>query len=276
MSLPILVGVALRDDDTAPVALGRELAGFMAAPLSLAHVPPGEPPSRIPVLAYDTDRRERALARVQELADPIGAIAHVVTASSPVAGLHEAAATLDAAVLVVGSSHRGALGRIMPGGVGERLLHEATCAVALAPRGYEGAPIRSVGAAFDDTQEGRDALSAATVMAALGELPLAVFNAIEPREAAETAAREQRIRALLPDAMDAAVQVSAGDPVDVLERASRTVDLLVCGSRGRGPLRTVALGGVSGRLAHRAGCPLIVLPRTPSAIAAGGSGQLAG
>ena len=120
MSLPILVGVALRDDDTAPVALGRELAGFMTAPLSLAHVPPGEPPSRIPVLAYDTDRRERALARVQELADPIGAIAHVVTASSPVAGLHEAAATLDAAVLVVGSSHRGALGRIMPGGVGER------------------------------------------------------------------------------------------------------------------------------------------------------------
>lgn len=276
MTVPIVVGVALRDDDAAPLALGGALAAFMAAPLALAHVPPAEPPSRVPVLAYDTERRERALARVQELADPIGATAHVVTASSPVDGLHEAAATLDAAVLVVGSSHRGPLGRVMPGGVGERLLHDATCAVALAPRGYAGGPIRSVGAAFVDTEEGRDALTAAATMAALGELPLAVFNAIEPGEAAGIAERQQRVHALLPEGMHATVHVTGGDPVDVLEQASRTVDLLVCGSRGRGPLRTIVLGGVSGRLAHRAASPLIVLPRTPSAIAAGGTGQVTG
>jgi nucleotide-binding universal stress UspA family protein len=39
------------------------------------------------------------------------------------------------------------------------------------------------------------------------------------------------------------------------------VDLLICGSRGYGPRRTVLLGGVFGRLAHSAACPLIVLPR---------------
>ena len=85
------------------------------------------------------------------------------------------------------------------------------------------------------------------------------------------AERQQRVHALLPEGMHATVHVTGGDPVDVLEQASRTVDLLVCGSRGRGPLRTIVLGGVSGRLAHRAASPLIVLPRTPSAIAAGGT-----
>ncbi len=122
-------------------------------------------------------------------------------------------------------------------------------------------------------------------MAALGDVPLTVFNAIEPGpsgfviastagigpgfEGAPSAreARVERIRALLPDGMAAEIHVTGGDPVRVLEQASRSVDLLVCGSRGRGPLRTVVLGGVSGRLAHRAACPLVVLPRTTSAVA---------
>ena len=41
-----------------------------------------------------------------------------------------------ALAIVVGPSHRGPLGRILPGSVGERLLHGAPCPVAVAPRGY--------------------------------------------------------------------------------------------------------------------------------------------
>jgi nucleotide-binding universal stress UspA family protein len=51
------------------------------------------------------------------------------------------------------------------------------------------------------------------------------------------------------------------DPADVLIRVSENLDLLVCGSRGYGPLRAVLLGGVSRRLAADARCPVIVLPR---------------
>ena len=51
------------------------------------------------------------------------------------------------------------------------------------------------------------------------------------------------------------------DPADVLIRVSEHLDLLVCGSRGYGPLRAVLLGGVSRRLAAEAQCPVIVLPR---------------
>ena len=62
---------------------------------------------------------------------------------------------------------------------------------------------------------------------------------------------------------DVAVEADAfvEDPADVLVRVSEHLDLLVCGSRGYGPLRAVLLGGVSRRLTAEAQCPVIVLPR---------------
>ena len=67
------------------------------------------------------------------------------------------------------------------------------------------------------------------------------------------------------DALDGDVPVEADtfveDPADVLIRVSEHLDLLVCGSRGYGPLRAVLLGGVSRRLTAEAQCPVIVLPR---------------
>jgi nucleotide-binding universal stress UspA family protein len=51
------------------------------------------------------------------------------------------------------------------------------------------------------------------------------------------------------------------DPADVLLAVSAHVDLLVCGSRGYGPLRSVLLGGVSRQLVDDAQCPVLVLPR---------------
>jgi nucleotide-binding universal stress UspA family protein len=51
------------------------------------------------------------------------------------------------------------------------------------------------------------------------------------------------------------------DPAELLIRVSEHLDLLVCGSRGYGPMRAVLLGGVSRRVAAEARCPVIVLPR---------------
>ena len=81
--------------------------------------------------------------------------------------------------------------------------------------------------------------------------------------ASSGAGREGAARAT--DALDGDVPVEADafveDPADVLIRVSEHLDLLVCGSRGYGPLRAVLLGGVSRRLAAEAQCPVIVLPR---------------
>jgi nucleotide-binding universal stress UspA family protein len=73
---------------------------------------------------------------------------------------------------------------------------------------------------------------------------------------------EGRLREWLPSELDAETTVVEGDPVERLAELSARVDLLICGSRGYGPLRTVLLGGVSGGLAHTAACPLLVIPRS--------------
>jgi nucleotide-binding universal stress UspA family protein len=45
-----------------------------------------------------------------------------------------------------------------------------------------------------------------------------------------------------------------------LSEHTQSLDLLVLGSRGYGPLRSVLLGGVSGHLIRTASCPVVVCP----------------
>jgi nucleotide-binding universal stress UspA family protein len=57
------------------------------------------------------------------------------------------------------------------------------------------------------------------------------------------------------------IEVLLGDPAEVLLDLSQHLELLVCGSRGYGPLRAVLLGSVSRRVTAEARCPVIVLRR---------------
>ena len=69
----------------------------------------------------------------------------------------------------------------------------------------------------------------------------------------------------LPERRKADEELLEGDVVDALAALDdREVDLLVCGSRGYGPVRRVLLGGVLRRLIRRAACPLVVVPRGSS------------
>ena len=57
-----------------------------------------------------------------------------------------------------------------------------------------------------------------------------------------------------------------GATVDVLAALGPDdIDVLVCGSRGYGPVRRVLLGGVSSRLIRRARLPVTVVPRASTA-----------
>jgi nucleotide-binding universal stress UspA family protein len=118
-------------------------------------------------------------------------------------------------------------------------------------------------------------------MAVLGGTMLSVYTVLEPpppdpgvampgwipapddeaerRKRAQTAADEAR--AIVPSDVLELAEVLEGDVAHALAAASAGLDLLVCGSRGHGPLLSAVLGGVSGRLAHSCACPLIVLPR---------------
>ena len=89
-----------------------------------------------------------------------------VYASEPAArGLHEVADHAGAELIVVGSTHRHGLGRVMPGTTGERLLHGSACPLAIAPAGWRGDAIETIGAGFDGSPESLAALAAAATLA---------------------------------------------------------------------------------------------------------------
>jgi nucleotide-binding universal stress UspA family protein len=66
----------------------------------------------------------------------------------------------------------------------------------------------------------------------------------------------------IPAAASAEHVVLEGEPERELPIATRDVDLLVMGSRGRGPLRRALLGSVSSAVLRHVDRPVLVIPRT--------------
>jgi nucleotide-binding universal stress UspA family protein len=180
-----------------------------------------------------------------------------------------------AAGLVVLGGH-GRAGRAH-GAVAEQVLHDAGCPVVIVPEGWSSDPhpIRVVGVAFDGRPESRRALRVAADIAddaSASMRVVAVAHPVRPAHPdASTAApveREPLGEALhdavaeLPGRLRALPVLDHGDPVAELAQESAVgLDLLVCGSRGLGPVRGVLFGSVTRALARVAGCPLLIIPR---------------
>lgn len=80
--------------------------------------------------------------------------------------LHEVAEAQDAGLLAVGSTNRGAIGRVLPRSTAERLMHGAPCPIAIVPEEWEaGDGLNTIGVAYVDTDEGREALRGAHALA---------------------------------------------------------------------------------------------------------------
>jgi nucleotide-binding universal stress UspA family protein len=199
-----------------------------------------------------------------------------VAAGSVPAALDRIAEAEGADLIVVGSTHRGKLGQVLPGSVGQRLLYGAPCAVAVAPNGYrehEPPSVTRLGVGYDGRAEARAALGLAADLARqLGaELrlitiapsgqdfvpsgPVAKAMREELSSELETAARG------LADDLKIEPVLRYGHPAQELASQGAEPDLLVVGSRSYGPLRRVLLGSVAGELIELAPCPVIVLPR---------------
>jgi len=211
---------------------------------------------------------------------PVEVEAIALRGDSPARALHELAAGGGADLIVVGSTHRAGIGRVVPGGVAERLLSGAPCPVAVAPRGYDGDELRVLAVGFDGSPEAGVALGVAD---AIGHAAAATLRVIAVRAPATTTAAAQ-VEAIaasrdvpdLEDTLHATVGdldselralpvAERGNPAVVLvARAEEGVDLLVMGSRGYGPLRAVLLGSVSARVMRESPCPVLVTPRTLS------------
>lgn len=166
-------------------------------------------------------------------------------------------------LIAIGSTHRGAIGRVFPGSLGAQLLHGSPCPVAVIPRGFRkrAAEVHGViGIAYDGGRESVLALAEAERLTWSLEGRLRVIT-VAARGEGSWAETLDRGLAQVSSAIGAEARLLEGDPAAALVSACDELDLLVMGSRGRGPLARTILGSVSVHLCCRAPCPVVIVPR---------------
>jgi nucleotide-binding universal stress UspA family protein len=286
----ILVGVDKSGRSLDAIAFARQVAVASGASVLVASTfPYDDHPGRVANLDYRQALENAAWQTVHRASAELEALGEdrvrnaVVARHSPAHGLHDLAEKEHADLVVVGSSHVGVAGRVIPGSTGERLLHGAPCPVAIVPDGYRTSAheLRRVGVAYDGSPEARAALRAGTQVARATGAELRVIRVVDTLSRTVPALmggasfvllsedNEMELRAELDDAMsrlpgDASAEAvfPTGDPAHELAVQTGTLDLLITGSRGYGPLRSVMVGGVTGRVLHDAVCPVVVVPRS--------------
>jgi nucleotide-binding universal stress UspA family protein len=183
----------------------------------------------------------------------------------------------DVDLIVVGSPHRGAIGRTLIGSVAESLLHGAPCAVVVAPRDYASGrhdPFLRITVAYDGAPESKAALRRAEALATQTNATLEIVTVVAPPVAMPGMVGYVPVDPPEPDrilneaihSVDSGLAVTGrrldGPPARTLAEACEDgVDLLVAGSRRYGPVTRVLLGSVSTQLIHLAPCPVLVVPR---------------
>src|SRR5579875_3398836 len=232
------------------VALAAELAGD-GAEIALANVYVFSPvPAHGSSGIFTAGERVTALATLEEarrdLDRPVEL--HAVASPSVGRGLHELAEDLGADLIVVGSSHRGLMGRVLLGDEMRSALNGAPCAVAIAPSGYRDRPrlLTEIGVGYDGSPESQNALAVARRLAERHGAQLSAFEAltlgpagyVTPRHPGETTieAEVEQARDRLAQLGGLTAHAAYGDPAEELALYGAGLDLLVVGSRGYGPL----------------------------------------
>jgi nucleotide-binding universal stress UspA family protein len=282
MRKPIVVGSDPRNDAWPPLDFGAAVARATGAPLIVGCVEAGSPVlpitvgSSLPYAIVHKDLIGDCSAAVEQIdaemrAAGVPVDTRTLRSTSAARALHELAEDENAALLVAGATKRSGADRAIAGSTSESLLHGAPCPVAVVPPEFR-APDRfsTIGVAYVATDEGRLALRNAYALARRAGAALRLITVVKGDDDggalrggdAEAAERElSAAGAQLGDDVSVEVDVLSGDPAEALVDASKRVDILVCGSRGYGPLRAVILGSVSRRLAGGAHCPVVVVPR---------------
>ncbi len=207
--------------------------------------------------------------------------------------LQQAAISEQADLIVLGSSHRGALGRVLAGSVTQKTLHEAPCPVAVAPVGFHRHPTEArlarIAVGHDPVEPTPDALSAGVGLceetsaelllvtvaedAAVPDPTRATMPYTEITQARLRTAEQSIADALtgVPETVSATGDVRDGDPAEQLLEVSRDADLLLLGSHGRGIVDRLIMGSVCDRVVRAAACAVLVVPPVEIADARAGA-----
>jgi nucleotide-binding universal stress UspA family protein len=235
-------------------------------------------------VAYEREEADRLLEEAAGLVAPeVRATYLRVDAGSAAHGLSDVVEPRDGegvSLLVLGSRRTRGLRRTFPGSTADRLLHGTAAPVAVVPWGYadtEQRPLAQVAVAYVDTPEARVAFAHAVLIAQHLSARLTVLSVVPDTRVvpglAEPRLFSEELRRGYQDSLDAVVATApadlevtgrllAGPVVDALSDLTYAdCDLLVCGSRGYGPVRRVLLGGVSSRVVRHSRVPVVVTPR---------------
>ena len=279
----LVVGVDGRDGGRDAMRLAHQLAD-RSARITLVHVygdtegPPGSGSALV------EDQRTGGLdllARERQRNWP-DAETICVYDPSPGKALHQIARRQDADLLVVGSCHHGAVGRVLLGDDTRAAFNGTPCALAIAPRCYsahEGG-LRLIGVGYIDTPESERALTVARQLARTSGASVEVVWVISREdvrhEAPLPADWPQEDAVLVGQAQQRLDQITgisgyavSGGPREELARLAHRADLLIVGSRGYGPVGSVFHGSVSSYLERHAASALLILPHElPAAVGA--------
>ncbi|HEX7058651.1 MAG TPA: universal stress protein [Solirubrobacterales bacterium] len=279
----VLVGFDGSEGGHDALALTRELAGLDEAEALVVSVLPYQPfPVGFVPLADEAEKKAEPLfEEARRVLDGIRVETRAYGGGSPAWVLSELAEKGEGDLIVVGSPHRGAIGRVLIGSTGTSLLHGAACPVAIASRGYADSDerrLRTVAAAYDGSSEAKIALHRAEAIALKANATLRVLTVVRPPQATgvpgfagysyapEVPPDPDKVLHTGMESLSQGLHVEGrrlhGPPAKTLAEACEDdVDLIVTGSRGYGPATRVLLGSVAAELARTAPCPVLVTPR---------------
>jgi nucleotide-binding universal stress UspA family protein len=239
--------------------------------------------------AIDRQAAQECVAKATGLLQRAISVTTVVLAgASTAATLKLVAARRHADLLVLGSSHRGTLGRVLVGSVSQESLHGASCPVAIAPVGLHRKPagvhLARIAVGYDLLSPPLEALNEAVALAsqtgaaleliAIADIASAraggasaalSYPAIAKARLEAAEASISRALGALPLAIKASGVVRDGRVSEELLKATHSVDLMVLGWRGHGPLRTLLLGSVCDVIVRAAACPVLIVPLSSEA-----------
>lgn len=285
--MTILAATDLSEASRSALRYGHAFARALGQPLSVVSVAElWERDTRRLVESFEDDRvtaRPEAIETVQAFVDDTlgsdaGANVEVLVDHPPAAAIIEAAARLDAQLIVVGTSGHSRIGELFFGSTTSAVARESTLPVLAVPPQAEPDRLDTILAPVDLSPCSARSLGLAHQLAQAFAARLIVLHASpvttpavsppmvyipeatdEVRRAAEKRVHEMVVREGLEDRADVRVEVSPPHAAILHTVEDEHADLIVMGTHARSGVEKFFLGSTAERVLRDRTCPVIVL-----------------